>query len=546
MRAMLWFPLLFLVYSGYSSAAGPPVTEESLSEVAASLKMYVDELPQMPRLHGYSISKGSVTPTKLTIGMYEKDWKFHRDLPPTKVFVYGTSKAAATFPGPAIEAIQGVPLSVTWLNFLPRRHFLPWDPTIPTAIPKRGGVPTVVHLHSGVNPPHSDGSALAWFTAGFKETGSAWSRATYTYPNVQHSGNLWYHDHALGMIPANLLAGLLGTYTIRDPVLDAKLNLPSGIEFDRQLVIADRSFTKDGSLYLNATGVDPSVHPQWHPEFFGDVITVNGKAWPYMKVQRRKYRLRILNAGNARYLGLSLSNGLPFTVVASDSSYLPQPVVTSRLLLAPSEITDVIVDFSKSKTREIELQNDAQFPFPAGELLAGVVEGCHEDEVHHPLRRDQQRLRPARAAVHQRADPAGSGDGDAEAGDDRAVECHKPHGGQPPAPYPSGFVQGHQGAGTFGAGGLQELHGEEEGRAEVQRQSPRRRRPRPRSGIREDVEECREDRTRKHDQRHRQVQPGGGDKPFPFDATAEPGYVYHCHILDHEGNGMIRPLKLVS
>lgn len=300
--------------------------------------------------------------------------KFHRDLPPTKVFVYGTCKAEATFPGPAIEAIQGVPLSVTWLNFLPRRHILPWDPTIPTAIPKRGGVPTVVHLHSGVNPPHSDGSALAWFTAGFKETGPAWDRATYTYPNVQHSGNLWYHDHALGMIPANLLAGLLGTYTVRNPALDAKLNLPSGVEFDRWLVIADRSFTKDGSLYLNATGVDPAVHPQWHPEFFGDVITVNGKAWPYMKVQKRKYRLRILNAGNARYLWLSLSNGLPFTVVASDSSYLPQPVVTSRLLLSPSEIADVIVDFSKSNAREIELLNDAPYPFPGGNE-AGELDG---------------------------------------------------------------------------------------------------------------------------------------------------------------------------
>lgn len=300
--------------------------------------------------------------------------KFHRDLPPTAVFVYGTSRGTATFPGPAIEAIQGIPLSVTWLNFLPQRHILPWDPTLPTAIPKNGGVPTSVHLHSGVNPPHSDGSALAWFTAGFQERGPAWTRATYTYPNVQHSGNLWYHDHALGMIPANLLAGLLGTYTIRDPALDARLNLPSGSEFDRQLVIVDRSFTKDGSLYLNATGVDPSVHPQWHPEFFGEVMTVNGKAWPYMNVKSRKYRFRILNAGNARYLRLSLSNGLPFTVVASDSSYLPSPVVTTTLLLSPSEIADVVVDFSQSSATEMELLNDAPYPYPGGDTT-GPLDG---------------------------------------------------------------------------------------------------------------------------------------------------------------------------
>ena len=292
---------------------------------------------------------------------------FHRDLPPTKVFVYGTSEAAATFPGPEIVAIRGVPLFVKWLNFLPSRHILPWDVTLPTAVPKNGGVPSVVHLHAGVNPPRSDGSALAWFTAGFRDKGPEWDRSTYTYPNVQHSGSLWYHDHALGLIPANLLAGLLGPYTIRDPALDAKLNLPSGPDFDRQIVIADRSFTADGSLYLNATGVDPLVHPQWHPEFFGEVITVNGKAWPYMKVQRRKYRLRILNAGNARYLGLSFSTGLSFNVLASDASYLSRPVVTSSILLAPSEIADVVVDFSKSKVEEIELLNSAPYPFPGGD-----------------------------------------------------------------------------------------------------------------------------------------------------------------------------------
>src|ERR1035441_2365154 len=92
--------------------------------------------------------------------------KFHRDMPPTRVFAYGTSKKAATVPGPTIEALQGTPTHVTWLNYLPSQHFLPWDPTIPTAMPS-SGVPTVTHLHGGVHPPTSDGNSLAWFTASF-------------------------------------------------------------------------------------------------------------------------------------------------------------------------------------------------------------------------------------------------------------------------------------------------------------------------------------------------------------------------------------------
>lgn len=181
--------------------------------------------------------------------------KFHRDLPETPVFAYGTSAATATVPGPLIEAIKGVPTYVTWKNFLPKKHILSWDPTISTAIPKTGGVPTVVHLHGGIHPPQSDGSALAWFTANYGEKGPKWSQMTYMYPNVQHAGNLWYHDHALGLTRVNLLAGLIAPYVIKDdPAIEAKMNLPSGPEFDRHLMVFDRSFYKDGSLYMNCTG----------------------------------------------------------------------------------------------------------------------------------------------------------------------------------------------------------------------------------------------------------------------------------------------------
>ena len=354
-----------------------------------SLKLYVDPLPMIPKIYGYSNESGHPKSIKLTIGMFAKKWviltknikknpsktngllfsaqKFHRDLPDSKVFVYGLSAGDATFPGPVIETLQGVPLYLKWENHLPKEHFLPFDKSIPTAIPRNGGVPAVVHLHGGVNSPQSDGSAFAWFTAGYKETGKAWSTEVYTYPNAQHPGNLLYHDHALGLTRINLLAGLLGLYVIRNPKVEDPFKLPSGDQYDRHLVIVDRSFNRDGSIFMNKTGNNPSIHPQWNPEYQGDAIVVNGKAWPFLKVQRRRYRFRITNASNARYFLLALSNKLPFIVLGSDSSYLPAPVRTATLLVSPAETFDVVVDFSMAPAGAAELTNAAPFPYPSGE-----------------------------------------------------------------------------------------------------------------------------------------------------------------------------------
>uniref|UniRef100_J3KW08 Plastocyanin-like domain-containing protein n=1 Tax=Oryza brachyantha TaxID=4533 RepID=J3KW08_ORYBR len=141
------------------------------------------------------------------------------------------------------------------------------------------------------------------------------------------------------------------------------MNLPSG-EFDLHLVIADREFYENGSIFMNTTGTLPDIHPQWQPEYFGMTMTVNGKAWPYLNVHRRRYRLRILNACNARYLDIRFSNGLPFHVIAADSSYLFAPVTVSHLVLSPAEIFDVVVDFSLAPTAtEIELLNSAPYPY---------------------------------------------------------------------------------------------------------------------------------------------------------------------------------------
>lgn len=293
--------------------------------------------------------------------------KFHRDLPPTTVFAYGTSKRTATVPGPTIEAVHGIPTQVTWKNHLPSKHILPWDPTIPNALSNTNkGVPTVVHLHGGIDEPQSDGNAESWFTSGFNQTGPKWTKKTYHYHNFQQPGNLWYHDHAMGLTRVNLLAGLIGAYIIRHHDVEAPLRLPFN-EFDRPLVVFDRSFLKNGSIYMDSTGNNPNIHPQWQPEYFGDVIIVNGKAWPRMTVRRRKYRFRIINASNARFFRFFLTNGLKFIHVGSDSSYIERPVKTNSTLLAPSEIADVVIDFSKSKSDYAILGNDANYPYPGGD-----------------------------------------------------------------------------------------------------------------------------------------------------------------------------------
>ncbi|KAL6539038.1 Multicopper oxidase lpr2 [Orobanche minor] len=332
----------------------------------SELEKFVDRIPEIPILKGFDVVNGRLVPKSLHIGMFQKKVKFHRDLPPTSVFAYGLSQEHATVPGPTIEAHYGISTCITWQNHLPSKHILPLDSTIPTAKPQEG-IPTVVHLHGNIGDPASDGHAMSWFTSGFRERGPSWTNETYHYLNKQHPGTLWYHDHAMGLTRVNLLAGLVGAYIIRQPDIERPLGLPYDNEFDRTLVIFDRAFRRDGSIFMNSTGNNPSIHPQWQPEYFGDTLVVNGKAWPYMIVKRRKYRFRIINASNARFFRFYLSNGLRFIHVASDSAYNEKPVMIDDLLLAPSEIADVVVDFSKSKSNSATLNNRAPYPYPSGD-----------------------------------------------------------------------------------------------------------------------------------------------------------------------------------
>ena len=324
------------------------------------LEKFVDRLPIIPTIQPLKTTNGIPF---YEVTMRESMQKLHRDLPPTRIWGYN-----GIFPGPTFHVFRDQPIRVLWKNDLPTRHFLPIDHTVHGAGLDVPNVRTVVHLHGGSTPDTSDGYPEAWFTKGFQQLGPFFTNPVYEYPNRQAATNLWYHDHAMGITRLNIYAGLAGMYIIHD-VEERSLGLPNG-SFDLPLIIQDRSFHQDGSLYYPSEPNPPvpGVSPSVIGEFFGKVNLVNGKVWPYLEVEPRKYRFRILNGANARFYRLALSHGVPFTQIGTDQGLLPRPVPVTRVLVAPAERVDVVVDFSRSSGEVITLTNDAPSSYPNGKL----------------------------------------------------------------------------------------------------------------------------------------------------------------------------------
>jgi FtsP/CotA-like multicopper oxidase with cupredoxin domain len=291
--------------------------------------------------------------------------------------------------------------------------------------PYRGPVPMVTHLHGGHSEEESDGYTEAWYLPharnippGYARTGSlyrsfrakaqatigqAWTpgSAVFQYDNDQRASTMWYHDHTLGMTRANVYAGPAGFYLLRGGPADAvqgtlpgpapALGDPPGLDyFEIPIVIQDRSFNQAGALFYPDArayfeGLDPSqlripfmpdpactgpsdVAPIWNPEFFGNVMVVNGATWPTLDVQQRRYRFRVLHGCNSRFLILRMDAPLPFWQIGNEGGFLPAPLEVRELLLGPAERADVIIDFTDAALgSEIALQNLApDEPFGGG------------------------------------------------------------------------------------------------------------------------------------------------------------------------------------
>ncbi|MDQ5835131.1 MAG: multicopper oxidase [Actinomycetota bacterium] len=330
-----------------------------------------------------------------------------------------------------------------------------------------GPVPIVTHLHGieGVLQ-ESDGYAEAWYLpaasnipSGFATTGTfydafkqssslggQWAPGTavFQYPNAQRATTLWYHDHTLGMTRVNVYAGPAGFYLLRGGTSDLSSGVlpgpapalgdsPGLTYYEIPLAIQDRSFNDDGSLfypdsreffdafagpYIGDSGSD--ISPIWNPEFFGDAMLVNGRTWPFLQVEQRRYRFRLLNGCNARFLILKLSNDLPFWQIGTEGGFLPAPVQLSRLLMSPAERADVIVDFTNVPAgTEVILQNigpdepfsggapdedfDAANPATTGQVMQfRVVKSRARDRSTPPNQLTLPKLTPLGAASNTR------------------------------------------------------------------------------------------------------------------------------------------------
>ena len=320
------------------------------------LTPFVDPLPIPPIAQPVSGAPGEAAEYEISI--VELEQTLHSDLPPTRVWGFDDGSSGPVYPGPTIVAGQNQAVHVTWHNDIrgpdgvPRTsHYLPVDSCVDGA---EDAAKTVIHLHGGHVAAESDGYPEDAYPPG--------DERTYEYPNWQPAATLWYHDHAMGITRLNVYLGLAGLYEIQDDEEQA-LRLPDGAH-DIPLVIQDRSFNPDGSLLYPA---------EWMEHFMGNTILVNGRVWPYLEVDRGKYRFRVLNGSNARFYRLALSDDAPFDVIATDTGLLAAPVSVSSVVVGPGERVEIVVDFAgyDAGTR-VRLVNSAPMPFP-GSPGEGVV-----------------------------------------------------------------------------------------------------------------------------------------------------------------------------
>lgn len=513
-------------------------------------------------------------------------------------------------PGPTFDARRGCTIRVRWRNRLIGRQPFAVDPTIHWANPlgmpmepdkpwpafppgfaqAQRPVPAVTHLHGGENPPAFDGHPDAWRTAAGRR-GPAFVTDTDTFLNTQQPATLWYHDHALGITRLNVYAGLAGFYLIRDRQDPAEQYglLPCG-RYEIPLLIQDKSFYADGSLCFPAQGDNPDAHPYWMPEFFGNTIAVNGRIWPRLAVRRHLYRLRVLNGSNARFYNLFFSNHMPFYQIGTDGGFLDRPVELTSLLLAPAERADLLVDFSAAgRGEKITLRNDAASPYPDGNMpdpeTTGSIlrfdiseSGCEPEGASLPLtlnhiphlRPDSPRRILTLNEVQGENGPLGvllnGQNWDAAVSENPRVgstedwyfvnltmDAHPIHlhlaqfeiltrqpfdtaayaekwtalNGHPPLTHPTRTLPFR----SFATGPARPAEPNERGWKDTVKAYPGEvTRIRVRFAP-QDVPVC-------------AAKPGRN--LYPFRTDTEPGYVWHCHILDHEDNEMMRPYRVIG
>jgi spore coat protein A len=326
---------------------------------------------------------------RITVGMTNATVQLHSQLPASQAWTYD-----GQVPGPTIEVQKGETVHIDWVNQLSGSLPLDVvtgagalsenvpgqaDGTLDTTVP---GIPpyTVVHLHGAQAGSNSDGWTENCVLPG--QTQAA------VYTNNQNATALWYHDHAMNITRMTVQAGLAGTYLIRDDEEDA-LNLPSG-QFEIPLMIRDLNLGVDANG--NPTGRQLLKTEARLPVFYGPYTMVNGVIWPYLNVQARHYRFRLTNVSSARIFRFVLvdegGNPVPNVMyqIGSDSGLLPAPVEidVNGILLAPAERADILIDFTTLAGHNIRLMNIAPAPYAGTPLPPGSFPPAPNPSAHDP------------------------------------------------------------------------------------------------------------------------------------------------------------------
>lgn len=427
------------------------------------LQKYVQPLPGLGPA-GIPFTVGVTDPlfagaqlVDLVAGQYTQ--QLHPSLPKATTLWGYAEAATGNFKhlGPIIVANRGVPVRVRMKNMLPPTHIIPVDTTLPGANQAQNRI--AVHLHGGFVPWISDGGPFDWFApdgshgASFLnnqvlEPAAPAGVSNYFYPNQQSGRLMWYHDHAFGITRINAYAGLASGYLLRDALMETAAGLPMAEAGGHELplIFQDKIFVPSNIALIDPTwkwGAPGDLwyahvyeHPRWTlggnggggstnnlvlpdpsciPEFFGDTMLANGSVYPTVTVEPRRYRFRVLNACNARFLninlylrdasvdGITLNNkglvtnaaGPAITQIGAEGGFLPAAVrlnappvpfnpatMTGNLLLAPAERADILIDFSALATgTKLILYNDAPAPFPGGKIYNDYYFGNQQSPV---------------------------------------------------------------------------------------------------------------------------------------------------------------------
>jgi spore coat protein A len=420
--------ILMLSLSAPAALAAKPVPAGPVQFPGNKIQQFALQLPTLAAAGGTIqtiLDNGTEIPMRmveLRANMLPPSFVPANGLPYAGTAVFGYRDSAApvspltavdTYVNPVIVASRGTPTTIRYINNLTTNviNWRAWtdqtlhsafhqavDQMMPTPLDTnhyQGPVLAVPHLHGGEVPAVVDGGPEAWFAsdvpgpgtgpyethgpAYYSKAGAAANEAIYVYPNDQEAAPLWFHDHLLGGTRLNAtFAGLAGGYALTDPGLALPTGLlPVGLDTNGSgamdaanevvipLVIQDRMFDTNGELFFPNMGLNPE-HPYWVPEFVGDTIVVNGKAWPYLNVDQQRYRFYIINGSNSRPYDMFLQDlttgtkGPGMWVIATDGGYLDAPVyidpnatgqqvkagVQKVLTMMPGERYEVIIDFA--------------------------------------------------------------------------------------------------------------------------------------------------------------------------------------------------------